>query len=762
MSDKYKKNSVEKKTNPNPLIKDSSKILNKSGNNSKIDNYTINQKIKKTQSINILNNAHKIIDKKQLKKKNDGDISFHFSFKKGKFLSEPKILKNFLSFFNIRELFIIMEIDTHIYDAIINSDVFKKYLSIRKDFILKNKDNQHKKINHIISKNNNLNNNTNTKTKVKSISRKYYEKYNKSEIKDPVALGFNGVLVVYPTKAGEKERLEKELNEEKIEEADYYEETDNNSKLKLNLPSLDFSKLAISYLINNNCQNIKKYQKSLSLNNFQSRSIFNGILEYLIMMENGIPTEKTDSKIFSLHNSRALNGLDYYAECLINLDYSNIIKLDLSNVGITSTQIMKKLCYIFHKYSNTLRALNLSHNTIDDKCAKLLFPGLQSSNALEVLNISNNNIGNVGLKFGENFFSSNNSLQTLIFDHNLIGPIGGDYLFNYLKSNQYLNIQSLDLGYNGLTKEGTETLGSYAKNNDKLITFNIGGNYFCDEGIEEIFKCFSQKDSKNKLSYIDLQNNNISKVGCEYIYNMLIESPFINGICLKNNFLNNEGAIKIFSSITSEKSRIICLDLSDTRINEKTMKYISETIDKNLILQKLILSNNNFKNAGNFIKNILIKETNLKYLSFAYCEINMQFKLIFEGLAKNKSLKTIDFSGNSIPMKHELLKVLNNAIAENNYLINLILDDSNIDDVGMSFINKGLEKNHQLKTLSLNNNYVTSKSVNGILNAIEKSKIIKKIYLDENNGLNNKYICEIEKQLSLNENNFIPKNNDNN
>ena len=140
----------------------------------------------------------------------------------------------------------------------------------------------------------------------------------------------------------------------------------------------------------------------------------------------------------------------------------------------------------------------------------------------------------------------------------------------------------------------------------------------------------------------------------------------------------------------------------------------------------------------------------------------MQFKLIFEGLAKNKSLKTIDFSGNSIPMKHELLKVLNNAIAENNYLINLILDDSNIDDVGMSFINKGLEKNHQLKTLSLNNNYVTSKSVNGILNAIEKSKIIKKIYLDENNGLNNKYICEIEKQLSLNENNFIPKNNDNN
>ena len=52
-------------------------------------------------------------------------------------------------------------------------------------------------------------------------------------------------------------------------------------------------------------------------------------------MPNGIPSDENDSKIFSLENSRALNGLSYYTECLINLDYPNIIKLDLSNVGIT-------------------------------------------------------------------------------------------------------------------------------------------------------------------------------------------------------------------------------------------------------------------------------------------------------------------------------------------------------------------------------------------------------------------------------------------
>lgn len=754
MSEKIKKSSGEKK--PVPSILKSSSKNNNSNSKPEKDNLTMSLKHKKAQSINI-NNLTKSKEKIKLKKKSDDDISFHFSFKKGKFLNEPKILNNFLSFFNIRELFIIMEIDTHIHKAITESEVFQNYLTIRSDFILKHKNKKITKATTNLSKKNTNIIFTN-KVKEKSTSRKYYEKYDKKDITDPVSLGFNGVLKVYPTKAGEKERLQKELYEDNIsEEGDIFDD-ENKEKLELNLPSLDFSKLGISYLINNNCQNIRKYVKSLLLNNFQTHCIFNGIIEYLLIMENGLPNEKADSRIFSLKNSKALNGLSYYTECLINLGYPNIVKLNLSNVGITSTQIMKKLCYIFHKYSNSLRVLNLSNNKIDDKCAKLLFPGLQSSSALEVLNISNNNIGNEGLKFGENFFSSNNSLQTLIFDHNLIGPIGGDYLFIYLKSNIYLSLRALDLGYNGLTKEGTEQLASFVKHYDKLITFNIGGNYFCDEGIEEIYESFSQKKSKNKISYIDLQNNNLTKIGCDYLYKMLIDSPFINGISLKNNYLNNEGVTKIFSSI-NENSKIICLDLSDTKIDEKSLKFISEKINKNVILQKLILSNNNFKKGGAYIKNLLIQESNLKYLALAYCEINTQFNLIFEGLAKNKNLKTVDFSGNNIPMKHELLKELNNTLNENSYLINLFLDDCNIDDIGMNFIIKGLENNHSLKTISLNTNYVSSKSIPGLIKAIEKSKIIVNIYLNENNGLNDKYIQEIQKRLNSNENNYIPNNN---
>ena len=163
MSDVGKKSPGDKKAIPSILIKGNAKNNNVSVNGSKRDNATISQK--KT----------KVINKNKNKKKNDVDLSFHYSFKKGKFLCEPKILNNFLSFFNMRELFIIMEIDTHIHQAITSSDTFRKYLAIRKDFILKdnitkNKNNAKKKRQQNAKKNVNILNNNN-KNKEKSTSR---------------------------------------------------------------------------------------------------------------------------------------------------------------------------------------------------------------------------------------------------------------------------------------------------------------------------------------------------------------------------------------------------------------------------------------------------------------------------------------------------------------------------------------------------------------------------------------------------------------
>jgi hypothetical protein len=63
----------------------------------------------------------------------------------------------------------------------------------------------------------------------------------------------------------------------------------------------------------------------------------------------------------------------------------------------------------------------------------------------------------------------------------------------------------------------------------------------------------------------------------------------------------------------------------------------------------------------------------LKYLDLSFCNISTQFNLIFRGLAKNQNIKLINFSGNYIPMRKEILNELGRVINDNKNLKNLIL-----------------------------------------------------------------------------------------
>ena len=711
MSEVTKKKSAEKKLNKG-ILKTNNNDSKNNNNTNKKENNSLSIKTKKIVHNNLQGNKNK------LKKKNDGEIPFNLVFKPGKFMNDTKVLSRFLSFFNIRELFIIMELDSHIHQAVIDSEVFKKYLLIRKDFVHKNNNEQTKsnKLKHLPVQNND------------------------NDIISNLA-GFG--------------KQEKNLNNKETNENITEHEI---KKIQFKLPMIDLKKLKLKYLINNNCQVIKKYIKTYSLNNTESNCIFNGIMEYLIIKENGIPNENKNPIRFSLYNNKVLNYFNFFIDSLINLNYAQIIKLDLNNVGISSNNNMKKLCHIFERYSSSLRILCLSNNNIDDKNAKLLFSGLQNNNTLEILNLSYNEIGDDGLD--TNFFVINKSLHTLSLHHNLLGPNGADYLFNYLISNKFMQLKSLEIGYNGITKEGTEYMSKYIKNNENLITFNIEGNYLCNEGIKIICESISQNKNRNYISFLDLHNNNITNKGCEYISKLLSESPYINNISLKNNILESDGINKIFSALSSQNSNLISLDFSDTKLDEKAMKIISEKINENVTLQKLTLSYNNFKSARNHINNLLIKENNLKYLDLSFCDISTQFNLLFQGLIKNQNLKLINLSGNYIPMKKEILNDLGKVLSDNTNLISLFLNECNIDDIGMNYINNNLAKNHFLQTLSLNHNFITKKSISGLENSIQKSKVIKHIYLYENNDLNIKLINQIDNALKRNNRVYTENEND--
>ena len=809
---------------------------------------------------------------KRRKRKKQKPVSnvIHRLFKSDFFFKDEKIRVKFLDCFNIKELIILMDINSIFYENILQLECFKKYIKLRYEFILKDNifhkillSNNEEAINNTLktlktkspkhnsiekkmkNKQNNKNENNILKNNIKiSQSRVYHEKYNSKGIVNPVKLGLNNVLKIYPTLAGEKEKNEKEgdihnynqntilvgVNKDKERSICIKEEK------KALFPPLDYKKFSINNLLNNNADKIKKLTKKYGLTQLENKIIFNGIIEHLIFIND--LKEGNDSHPIILKNVKASSGLNYYIESLLNIDFDEISKIIFNNVLLNSIQVMKTLCFIFHKYSNSLRILILSNNNIDDKCSKLLFPSLQDNKVLELLDLSNNCISNEGILFGELFFIDNRTMTTLIFDNNILGPIGIFSLCSFLRKNQKVNINIIDFGYNGITKEGVAHLVNYIKNNkNKIIKLYLGGNYLCDNGVEILSKIFKRvdiikepdqepiiinnnednkgnkenKDNKdsnrkvnssnrnitninynnniiiieennnntnnianntinnkqnnyiegnNRIYFLDLQNNNLTKKSVNYINTIITSNnPDLTELILSNNDLGNEGIIKIFSSIKINNT-LLSLDISETKIDEKSIKYISENLDEEYVLEKLLLSKNNLKKSCIYIKNLLTKKTNIKYLKLTSCKIEDNFNLIFQGLAQNNRLYILDLSNNNLSFKQELFEDLSNTLKVNNTLIKLKLNETNIDDIAINYMSKGLEENKGLRQLYMKKNYLTKKSVKNIKNAIENNNYcsITKIDLGGNDEINNKLIQEIENTI-LNKKDFLSESN---
>ena len=835
-----------------------SKTLSKnviSNNIAELNKDQVNDLTTKRDSKVIKKKRPSILSPKRRKKKkqNQNIVVIHRLFKSDLFFKNEKVKSKFINCFNIKEQIILMDVNSVFYENIYSSECFQKYLKIRNEFILKEdiyqkimisnndetinntlKSKKTQKTNNPLINIGNIKNKSNSKqdnnmnainsnSKI-SQSRVYHEKFKSKGIKSPVKMGLNNVLTIYPTLAGEKDRDDKEAELKKKKNLYHYENKNNiervyiikEQKKAIFQNQLDFKKLDINLLLKNNAEKIKKLIKKYDLTQTESKIIFNGIIEHLIF-QNDLNDPNEQHPII-IQNIKASSGFSYFVESLLNIDFEEIAKINFNNVLLNSMQVMKTLGFLFHKYSHCLRILILPNNKIDDKCSKILFPSLQENKMLSLLDLSNNCISNEGIAFSELFFIDNRLTNIVLFDNNLVGPIGTYSLCSFLRNNQKINIELLDLGYNGITKEGVNHLVNYIKNNrNKITTLYLGGNYICDDGLEILSSIFTREnknvevdlknivntnnsrenndtsnmnnsnilnntnnkdlnntvssnvknnnslinnnnsnsannnssfvDNNNKITFLDIQNNNLTKKSCNYINKIILaNNTEITNLILSNNDLGNDCIIKVLSSI-KVNNKILSLDLSETKIDEKVVKYLAEILDEDCVLEKLLLSKNNLRKACVHIKNLLIKKTNIKYLKLASCKIEDSFNLIFKGLADNNMLQILDLSNNNFSLRQELFKDIIDDLSKNNTLSKLKLNETNIDDFAIEYISKGLESNSGLREIYLKKNYLTKKAVSMILKAIENNSIISKIELGGNDEISNKLIQDVEKVL---------------
>ena len=532
----------------------------------------------------------------------------------------------------------------------------------------------------------------------------------------------------FPTNMNDTSRnshISSKIDLSKFQKTDEFNFTNDN----LNIAKL---KKKLLSLIKNNGNKISLLMSKYKLNFIETKLIFNGIIESLILKALKENKNSFDSLMLQMINPKKY--FDLYLDPILNLNFIKIRKINFNNVTISSLIIMKKISNIILRNLDNIKILSLQNNNIDDVYAKVLFTAIKFNKSISILNLDHNQISSKSIIYFESFLKNNNSLNTLILSYNYLSSSGSNILMNFLKENNNSNLKTLDISYNGIEEEGIELLTEYIKINKNLISLFLCGNYLCDKGINKLSNLLfvsNNDDKKVKLSYLDISNNFFTKNSCECINNIIFNSSFISSMNISFNNLNNESIYKIFSCI-NKQNKLVSLDLTKTNIDEKSIEYISKKLDKSISLRILDLSYNNLNKACKYIKNLLVKETNLKVLKLKSCQIILESNLIFQGLSSNKGLQTFDISNNNLYMDNSLFGDLKNFFQNNTKLNNLNMDNNNIDDISLNFISYFLIENKSLKTISLKNNRISNKSGMVLMNNLHKYGNIRKIELEGN------------------------------
>ena len=620
------------------------------------------------------------------------------------FINNNDILNKFIFFFNIREQFNLMKLNSQMKNIILKSKLFSKYIKIRQELNDEISTYKYEKkiANSIVSISKKI-----KKTKKFDIN----QLYNKDlEVKDE-----NHLIL---------DLSNKELPKKK----------------------LDFEKIKFDDLFGNNGDKIKKLIKKYKLNPLEERIIVNGLIEAKLL------DNKDKIKEFILNNSNLQNAISFFIPPYINLFQNSIVKLNLSSNNF-SLKDMKYISNIIKLNSNTLSLFNISDNNLEDNCCKILFPSLVKCNNLSNLNISNNKIGSEGFSFLEDFFGISEKIDTLIVKNNLIGSKGISYLNEFFIINPKISIRTLDISYNGIQFEGIEKLCNYIIKNKKLISLFIGGNYIGKKGIEKLSETLV-KNENIPLAYLFLENNEL-KYGIEDVSNIISNNKYITLVDIKNNILNDDDICKLFESL-KEDSKILTLDLSLNVIDTDGIKAIYEYLKKNKNLRKIILNNNFLSEKSCIVIKKMLEDTNvsLKNLSLESCQIKSYAVLIFEGLKKNTSLDSINLADNNIGILKEKFSLLSPCLKENTNLKELNLDTNEINNESLKLILDGISESTSLKFVSFRYNKFENNIFYVVFDTLEKNKNLKKFDFT-NSGFSSKELEELENKIK--ENSFVKK-----
>jgi Ran GTPase-activating protein (RanGAP) involved in mRNA processing and transport len=342
-----------------------------------------------------------------------------------------------------------------------------------------------------------------------------------------------------------------------------------------------------------------------------------------------------------------------------------------------------------------------------DKISKKL-----NKNQVRSLNISNNSLKIKELKIFSKAFEKSKILDSLDLSENDLS-IEGIELFSKILSSS--SLVTLNLSGNSFGDEGIVLLTKYLKKNEMIKNLNISNCGFSEEGVKEISKLLSSE--KCNLKRLDISGNHFDEI--DSLFETLIENKKLKVLKLSEFQLVHDQSIleevNIFKMLQKNYS-LKQLNLIDSFVSSLDLGFFFSAMSANPTLEILnIKRKKNYYRYHHSEESVYVPEiiqgiekffqkTSLRVLNLNNFFLDFQmFEFIAKGLEINSSIEILNLEGNYLGKFNSGLE---------------------------SF--KSLKKNETLKELYLNSNFLQPKELENLIQFLEENKTLEKLDISNN------------------------------
>jgi Ran GTPase-activating protein (RanGAP) involved in mRNA processing and transport len=157
--------------------------------------------------------------------------------------------------------------------------------------------------------------------------------------------------------------------------------------------------------------------------------------------------------------------------------------------------------------------------------------------------------------------------------------------------------KELDLRRNEIKSNGIGILADQLMQNQILVTLYLSFNFISDTGVRYLMESIS--NNHTRLKKLELDSNEITDQGAEYISEMLKTNQILTWLSLDNNNITNQGIKSLANVLRQSNQRLEELYINGNKsIDDQSINFLSLMIKQNSTIQKLSLENCGFSKRG--------------------------------------------------------------------------------------------------------------------------------------------------------------------